>query len=79
MNEIILIVIIVVLLIVPQFYINSLISQKKGLLIKIFVGILFLLFIWIYGSNNNLYFVGILSIIVITTAIKNIKEYRKLK
>jgi len=77
MNELILIITIVLLLIVPQFIINSLISKKRALLIKIFTGILFLIFIWIYRGNNNLYFAGILSIIVITSAVKNIIEYRK--
>ncbi len=77
MNELLLIILVVLLLIVPQFLINSFVQKKKALLIKIITGILFLVFIWIYRQNSNIYLLVIMYVVVITALIKNIREYWK--
>ncbi len=77
MNELLLIILFIVLLIVPQFFINSTVQKKKALLIKIITGVLFLVFIWVFGYKDKINYELIISAVVITALIKNIWEYRK--
>jgi hypothetical protein len=73
-NEILLIVVFIALLIIPSWLLKR-IKQPLNTYIKLASGLLLLILIWFFADKGSLPLKGIMTIVVLSSAIKTIKDY----
>ncbi len=75
-NEIVLISVIVALLIIPPLFVKR-IRQPLNTYVKLTIGLLLLILVWVFAGEGSLPLRIIITAIVIKSALKTIKEYKE--
>jgi hypothetical protein len=73
-NEILLMVVFIALLIIPSWLLKR-IKQPLNTYIKLASGLLLLILIWFFADKGSLSLKGLMTIVVVSSMIKTIKDY----